>query len=212
MSTPGIQQDDSARIGDDLARRQKSMVSLSGLRRLLERWGGTIFMLLVLGAGTIGLVRFGIYASKQEHKLAAGDSSGSGVIVRTEVVCVWLPQTMIELAKSEAMSPVLSTHEDVRRLLERRGLEGMWYAVAIRGHQASGRFIDMQFVRRPFIEPDLFPQFLEILASAGSEGRDQTSDDFTATSVQTLPDRLAKLESRDAIAVLQREPNTLVVE
>jgi hypothetical protein len=212
MSTTELY-DDNAKIPDDRTRQQESSIDLGVLPRRFSRlWGGTILMAFTIGAGLFGLTRFAFHVSTQEHKLAPAEGSGLGIIVRSQLIDAWLPPAIIEIAKLQSQSPALRTHEDLRQLLTARGLGGLWFAVKIRAYRVDHEVIDMVFLRRPCTEPDHFPQFLEILAAAAAADspEHEGDDDFPAPSIHVLPERLAKLELRDILAELQKDPDALV--
>lgn len=167
-------------------------------------------MVFMIGAGMMGLTRFAFHVSKQGQNLAPADRPGAGIIVRSEVLRIWLHPTLIELATRQSQSEVIRTHEDLRRVLELRGQKNLWYAVTIRGHRVDGDFVDILFLRQPYTEPRLFPEFLEILATTVGNSAGATTDDFSTASVHILPEDLVKLELRDAIAELQSDPAALV--
>ena len=65
------------------------------------------------------------------------------------------------------------------------------------------------FLRRPYADAELFPQFLEILLAAFAKQAGRSSDDVAVPAVHDLPPALAKLELSEAIVLLQQNPGML---
>ena len=179
-------------------------------RRFVSIWASRIFMVLVLAAGGMALTDFTSDGDKKDQNLADGDQPGAGIIVRSEVLHIWLPPAFVEWATRQPSSGVMRTHEDLKRFLERRGQEKLWYATTTRGHQANGNRVDLPLVRQPYSEPNSFPEFLEILAVANENSSDEATDKFSSASVHVLPEQSMKCEIRDVMAQLQRNPYALV--
>ncbi len=165
-----------------------------------------MFMVFAIAAGAIGLTLFASHVSTEEQTLVNADEPGSGTIVRFEALDVWLPAVLIELAKPDAATGAMRTHADLRRYLEVRGQEDVWYAMKVRGHQTDGGFADMPFVRRPYNEPDAFSEFLEILAMAAGNSSGEPAAKFSSCSVRLLDQSLLKRDPRSAVAELLNGP------
>jgi hypothetical protein len=156
----------------------------------------------VIAGGAIGLTSFASDVSKQDQKHADTYKTGGGMLLRIEIVRVWLPAALLELAKHEPPTGVIRTHEDLRRLLELRGQENIWYAMNVRGHHDAGLIVEIPHVRRPYSEPQFFPELLEILAKAAGNSPDEPTDQFTAAVVSLLPEGFLKRDPSDAVADL----------
>jgi hypothetical protein len=174
--------------------------------RLVSVLESNFFMVLVFAAGAIGLTCFASQVSNQDQKLAAANQLSSGINVRSEVLDIWLPAALIELAKSESPTRVIRTHENLMRFLERCGQKNVWYAMTLRLHQADGDFVDIAFIRQPYRQLCLFSEFLVILAVAAGDSPDKPPDEFSTTFVHLLPESLLKRDPRDAIADLLADP------
>jgi hypothetical protein len=168
-----------------------------------------MFMVLVLAAGGLALTDFASDVDKKDQNLADGDRPGAGIIVRSEVLHIWLPPAFVEWATRQPSSGVMRTHEDLKRFLERRGQEKLWYATTTRGHQANGNSVDLPLVRQPYSEPNSFPEFLEILAVAAEDSSDEATDKFSSASVHVLPEESIMIDFRDVMAELRRHPCSL---
>jgi hypothetical protein len=178
--------------------------------RFISTWGSTLFVALVIGAGATGLTQFASSESKEAQNFAEGDQAGAGMIVRSDVLHIWVPPALIELVERQESSGVIRNHEDLKRFLELRGQEKLWYAMTTRGCQANGDLVDLSLVRRPYDEPTSFPLFQKILAAAAQNPFDDATDEFSSASIHVLTAELAKCEIRDVMAELKRNPYSLV--
>ena len=75
-------------------------------------------MTIVMATAVMGLARFAARVTQQTQESCSANLPGAGIIVRSEVLRLWLPQTLVELAKSQPQSPPLRTHAELQRLLE----------------------------------------------------------------------------------------------
>jgi hypothetical protein len=176
-------------------------------RRFPAIWGGTIFTMIVFAAGVMGLARLSVHVARQAQKLEPADRPGSGIIIRSELLRFWLPQTLTELAKRQSQFRVVRTHEELQRFLELHDRKDLWCALTVRGHQVNGNFVDLTFIRRPYDDPLHFPEFLNILATAaGNPPRDPAAD-FSTASVHIIANDSLNREPREVIAELLGDPS-----
>jgi hypothetical protein len=151
------------------------------LARLLRSWGDKVVLATALVATAIGFSWLDSRVNRAGGRLEPDDRPGSGVNVRAEVLHVWLPQSLIDVARSRAGSAIAHAQEDSRTTLEDPAQKNLWYALATRGIQANGAAAHITFIRRPYSEPQYFPEFLEVLAfAAGYPKCDSTSRYFGA--------------------------------
>ena len=142
------------------------------LRRMLRSWGEKIFIVVALVAMTIGLTRIDLRASRPGHGLEPTNSR-LGRVVRSNVVHVWLPEPLLDLVDHRSELSADSTYQELRTSLERRGLQNVWYALTTRDLQINGRVAETTYIRYPYLDPDQFLEFLEVLATgAGNPPRD----------------------------------------
>jgi len=181
-------------------------------RRFQSIWGGTIFTMIVFAAGVVGLARLSFHVARQAQELEPADRPGAGIIVRSELLRLWLPQTLTELAKRQSQSRVVRTHGELQRFLELQDQEDLWYAQTTRGHQVNGDFTDITVIRRPYDDPLHFPELLDILATAAGNPPSYPNADFSKASVHIIARDLLKCESREVMAELLRHPSPTVDE
>jgi hypothetical protein len=165
---------------------------------------GTLLMVVVMGAGSMALTFFASYLARQDQLAGSDNEPGSGIMIRSEVIHIYLPRTLIELAKGQTPQPI-RTHEDLRRRLEIARHRDLWYALTARALQVNGEFVELTFIRRPYADPDHFPEFLEILAAALG-GPPNLWRNLSSATVHVLPDGLSKRDPREVISELIGQP------
>ncbi len=205
-----ITEHDHSITTQDRAERDESVFAPGrSPRRFISIWGGNVVMVFAIAAGMMGLTRFATQVSRQSQKLADGDRPGAGITVRYEMLDAWISPTLMELAKHQAQSGKKQTHEDLRRFLELRRQEELWYAVMTRGHRVDGNIEDIQYLRQPYNDAEHLPELLEILNMAAENSCSDPGDLVSTASVHVVPEDFAKLALRDVLAELQDNPNAL---
>ena len=152
-----------------------------------------------LGAGAIALAILGRTLNRQNQVVEADQHAGGNIIVRNEVVRLWLPQTLLELAKRQTANTVIRTHDDLRRTLDGQHQRNVWYALTVRGHQVSGEFGDITFIRWPHRDTRNFPELLDVLAVAAQRPPRDTPMDYSVATLYVVPDHLVDREPREVI-------------
>lgn len=188
-------------LGHDLV-RLGDVVSASGrpLKRFLRLGCDQILMVIVLVAAVMGLPRLASHATQPADDLEPDNRADGGLVIRYEWLRLWLPQTLTDLAKRQSRSPVVRVHADLKRFLELRNQEDLWYALTVRAHQVDGGFADVTFIRRPYHDSQRFPKFLAVLATAAGNPPHDPDSDFSTASVSIFPDELGKREARQVLS------------
>jgi hypothetical protein len=162
---------------------------------------GTLLMVLAIAAGSIGLTSFASFVARQDRLAASGKDPLDAIVIRSEVIHLYLPRTLIELGNHQTQQPPLQTHEELRRSLEVQQHRDLWYALTVRGFQVNGEFADTTFIRRPYAVPDRFAEFLEIMAAATASPPDLWKNLSSAT-VHLIPDEFSERDPREVITKL----------
>jgi hypothetical protein len=144
------------------------MMTARGSRLKRAIGNHTIVALIVAAAFVFARLDRRATAPMPDGAAEPSEPGGSGVITRSEVVRVWLPQTLIDVGQRELRGAVVPTHHELKVALERRRHEGLLYAVTIRGHQVNGGAGDVTFVRHPYSEPEHFQELLVVLAAVAA--------------------------------------------
>ncbi|WP_406695404.1 hypothetical protein V5E97_30715 [Singulisphaera sp. Ch08] len=132
------------------------------------------------------------------------NASDSGIIVRSEVIHLWLPESLRELASPQSQVPITTNHNDLRRYLEHQNRQDPRYAVTIRGHQADGDHADVHFIRHPSENPDHFLELLNILADVRGTPGHESATNFPGASTHFISDELLNRGPSEILAEIQR--------
>jgi hypothetical protein len=161
-------------------------------------------MVILFATVMTGLAWSSSGRSRPELGIEADEVPDAGIIVRSEVLHLWLPETLGKVTSPKCQAQIIRDHEDLRRVLEHRHQENPKYAVTVRGHQVNGGYGDITFVRHPYEDPRCFQEFLDLLAGVGGRRDCDTAADFPGTSVHIIPEELLNREPSEILAELQR--------
>jgi hypothetical protein len=159
-------------------------------------------MILVFAAGVMVLAGVSAHVARRTQEVEPANQPGAGIIVRTDVLRLWLPQEVTELSKRQSQSLVVRTHEELQRFLELQDRRRLWYALTIRGHQLNGKVVDLKFIRWPYGDPRHFPEFLDILATAAGHPPRDPNTDYSKASVSIIAQEVTKREPHAVMAEL----------
>jgi hypothetical protein len=160
--------------------------------RLLRSWGDKVLMVFVIVAAAIAFARFDFRAGGPRQAAENVSPPGSGAIVGAEVLHLWIPEALIDLA----------AHEDLQILLEQKGQEDLWYAITVRGHQANGDPADITFIRHPYSDPANLQEFLVVLATTKGKPPADSIVDFSTAEIHVLPRELLNRDPRETLKEL----------
>jgi hypothetical protein len=172
---------------------------------LFSRLVGNLMIVVVLATTAIGLTQFDALAPRPSSALEFSDPPGSGVIVRSEVIHLWLPEILVDPARHEFPAPVARTHQELKKALERQKQENLWYAITVRGHQANYGAADISLIRYPYREPEHFQELMDVLATVAGSPPCHPSADYSAAIVHIMPAGMSRrewLEAMQASSVL----------
>jgi hypothetical protein len=158
---------------------------------------GTLIM-----AVAIGFSHLSSRATRPSRERELDHSPSAGLAERVELLRLWLPESLMELAGRQPDSAVVHTHQELRSLLERLGQESVWYALTFRCHQVDCNVSDVTFIRQPYNDPQYFPEFLAVLATAAGNPPRHLGADFSKVNVYLIPGELLKGQPREAMEVL----------
>jgi hypothetical protein len=180
-----------------------SAIRATASRHLLavRKWGASVLLFAMLAAASSGLVWLANRSSRPSQPLEPAGWPGLDVEERTEVVRLWLPETLIDFARRGSQSSAPQTHSELRAFLERRGQTNLWCAFTTRFHEVNGRSADITFTRRPYRDPQHFQELLDILAALHGQAR-SSSTKYAGAELLIVPRELATREPRDAIEEL----------
>jgi hypothetical protein len=174
------------------------------LGALFSRLVGNVMIVVLFLTTAIGLTQFDALAPRPSGALEFSDPPGSGVIVRSEVIHMWLPEILADPAGQEFPALVARTHQELKKVLEREGQERLWYAITVRGHQANLGASDISFIRRPYREPEHFQELMDVLATVAGSPPCHPSADYSAAIVHIIPEGMSRREWLEVIRASSR--------
>ena len=169
------------------------------LGALFRRLVGNLMIVVVLVTTAIGLMQFNAVVPQPGAEPELSDPPGSGLIVRSEVIHLWLPETLVDPARHEFPALVARTHQELKNALERQGQENLWYAITVRAHLANHRAEDTSFIRYPYRQPEYLQELMDVLAAVAGSPTRHPSADYSAAIVHIMPAGMSQREWLEAM-------------
>ena len=183
------------------------------LGALFRRLLGNLMIVVVIVTTAIGLTEFAAVVPQPGAAPELSDPPGSGLIVRSEAIHLWLPETLVDLARHEFPALVARSHQELKKALERRGQENLWYAITVRGHQANHGAADISFIRHPYREPENLQELMDVLATVAGGPPHHPAADYSPAIVHIMPAGTSQQEWLEAMQasslLLQAVPHEL---
>ncbi|APW62491.1 hypothetical protein [Paludisphaera borealis] len=164
-----------------------------GTGRIVLVQGAATALIVLLVAAMTWAAWLSADSTRPDEGGATYEYPGAGMIVRSETLHLWLPDTLGELASPQVQREVMRDFEGFRRFLEHRGQQRIRIAVTYRAYQVNGGWTDITLVRRPYDELSYFQELSAILAGAGGEP-DHNAADRLGALVQLVPEELLSRE------------------
>jgi hypothetical protein len=130
---------------------------------------------------------------------------GSGIVVRSEVIAIWMPRALRDLAMERSGLAVAIAPEALEADLARKGWRPAWYALSYRAHQVNGKFAEITQIRRLSGVPDHLDELEAVMAMAAGKPPRFGDRDFSHASVEIIPETLQGVDPRAAIDRLLSE-------
>jgi hypothetical protein len=164
------------------------------LGALFRRLAGNLMIVVVFVTAAIGLTQFGAVAPRLSAAPEFSDPPGSGLIVCSDVICLWVPETLVDPVGHELPANVARTHQELKTLLERRGQENLWYAITVRAHQVNHRTEDISYIRYPYRQPEYLPELIDVLTAVSGSPPGRPSADYSSAIVHIVPGGMSERE------------------
>lgn len=201
---PKVESPISREIGE-WAGRWLDLAMRSSVGHRLAIRAVTVGMTILFGSAVLGLVGLGHNSTRIDPPLDVDDGRDGGTVVRWEVVHLWVPESLQQLADRQSGHEAVRSHEELRRLLERCHQQRLRYAVTSRSHQVDGDHADITFIRHPYEDWPHFQEFLDVLARLnGARQSRGIVADIAVASVHILPEATFDLEPADLYSELQK--------
>jgi hypothetical protein len=151
-------------------------------------------MVLTIIVGVTGLTWLAIKVGRPPRAASSSHGSGAVSLVHSEVMAIFILPELKVLAREPADPSSHKSHEDVRRYLERYGLEKTWYAVLYHGFESDGRDRMMPVYSRPFAMPSKVIEFREVLATIREDPPPNPLVDYSTATIRPIPEDLTLVE------------------
>jgi hypothetical protein len=130
--------------------------------------------------------------------------AGSGIIVKSEVIVIWMPRALHDLARHRAGPPVDRCPEELQTYLGPNHWRTGWYALRYRCHQVNGESTEITQIRRLSEAADHLDELEDVMAAAA--GSPPRYEAFSHARVKSIPDTLQAVDPREAITELMADP------
>jgi hypothetical protein len=177
-------------------------------RRLCRSLGSRLLVGIVIAGASVGLTSLGTYMNHLDRGINAAVRANSGVIDHFEVLRIWVPATLKELAISESASTM--TLEEFQRFLEREHQEDLWFAFTVRAYQLDGDFCDCTYIRYPYKHEYSFPEAFDNLAVAAGQAPGFGMTALSNASIIVLPEGASKRQPREVVGELIGVPSVAI--
>jgi hypothetical protein len=127
---------------------------------------------------------------------------GSGVNSKTEVVVIWMPRSLLDLARDQTGSSMHRSPEDLQTYLEQHGWRTAWYALTYRAHQVDGRSAEITQIRLLTEAAEHLDEFQAVMAAAARRPTRLEGWDHSRANVVVIPDAFQCVDPREAITAL----------
>ena len=155
--------------------RRREHVGRHGRRVTVQE---KLLMMIAIAAGSAGLVYFACHVDQVNKRVDREMHATATTVSHYKAVRIWLPQTLVEVAKRQATQASIQSHGELQRVLEREQLRELWYALTVREHHENGGFNDLTVIRRPYHDAHHFSEFPHVLAA--SRGNPRTIPRWTS--------------------------------
>jgi hypothetical protein len=173
----------------------------SRLRRLFHDLGALFLLGLVISAVAGQIPPPSPQTPRPGSGPDADDLPGSGITMNSQVLDIWLPERLVDLARREPRSVQVRTYQGLRKPLELQDDQSLFYALRVRQH-ARLESADITFVRDPDREPGHLQEFLDVLATAAGSPPRYPSLEYDNATIHVMPMTTSRQELVQAIQAL----------
>lgn len=160
----------------------------------------------VVTAIAVGFPRPAAQAPRPGREGESEDRPGSGMTVYSQVLHIWLPEPLADMAKGQSPPGVPQSHHELRQALQREGYQDLWYAYAVRLLQDNGATSEILFIRHPYSESERFQDFLDILATAAGKPPRYLAADYVDAKLHVMPGSMSSRQFLETIAPSRVSP------
>ena len=174
----------------------------TSLRTPLAAIGGSALIAALLIVAAIGLASLASRAPGPTSGAESARPPGSGIVVRTELVDVWVPKALDKLLQDHSNNSMPVPDEIVRLAQKQNRDIDLWYAVTAHHHQVDGGETEITTIHYPLHSAREYSSLRKLFDSISAESASRPNSSMPAPRLHVIPDELLKLPPRDAIAEL----------
>jgi hypothetical protein len=178
----------------------------------LARRGGSLSLFSLVAAASLGLIGLSANLPRPYPETDSASGVGAGIIIRSELRDLWIPERLVELARRPSLSRLVRTHAEWRRFLEVEGLTDLWYAITARAYQAGGDSLDLTSIQWIHDDAPHFEEFRAILAVVSGREPPDSDPVFSNATVHVLDEELSRRDPRELMQDLLRRRSPRVAE
>ena len=91
--------------------------------------------------------------------------------MRTEIITIWIPRALRDLALCDAQPPLDRSPVELLTCLKQNAWIPDWYAILHRGHQVNQGFADITLIRRLVKAADHIEELQAVIFACGERDR-----------------------------------------
>ncbi len=164
-----------------------------------------VAMAALMIAGAVGLTWLSMKVTSPSRDVLAAQDAHVDQLAIVEADAIFVPAVLEELANELSDIDSLESHDDIKRLLQRQGLEKTWYAIIYRLVQANGTFIVMPVYACPFEATLQAFEFRAVMAAIRGNPLRRPYLDYSEATIGILPEDLAQSEPSKAVVEVIRQ-------
>jgi hypothetical protein len=153
-----------------------------------------LIMALCALIGTAGLFSFG----RHVWNSSAPQTERSGITVRSEILIIYAPKALIDVAKAHAE---ITTNDELVRLI-REAMLNVWFATVTRLHQANGFFTDIPIWYRPGQRPERSDNAKAALRMLAGDRRGHGILAYTNARTEVIDDAMMEMDPAEGLRQL----------
>src|SRR4051794_13105373 len=134
--------------------------------RLLQDLGALFAFGAVMAATVVLLPNPDLHSPRPGSPQRGDDRPDGEIAVMSQVLDVWLPEPLVELANRELRPSGMNGLEGLKKTLGREECQGLFHAFTVRSFQSDSDAVIVTYVRYPSRVSEHFQELLDLLATA----------------------------------------------
>jgi hypothetical protein len=180
----------------------------SRLWQLLQDLGTLFAFGAVVAAAGMILPYHDAHTPRTGSQRRGDDRPDGDIAVMSQVLDIWLPEPLVDLAKREFQPCGLNRDEGLEKVLDRKEYQDLFHAFTVRGFQSNSDAVIVTYVRYPYHVSEHYQELVDLLATAAGSPPRYAGMDYSGTTIHIVPagtsrqDLLAAIQETQASSVL----------